>query len=193
MISFSVRAVMLCGLGMAMLHAETATALGTGAFDNGASLRLTGQPGGSLLERLRDLEVALAATRLEIIARDVLIVEMKRQLDDEHARTEALSGKVQFLDHARISLETARQEVGDRGRRIEALELLLAQSELSRLRAERFLFEVSGDLLSLDIGDAGALTAIQGRLRARIATSESSAAMPNTVPSAPAAVLIIQP
>lgn len=166
----------LCFLTVLMAGAFAAEATGTGAFRDGASLRLTGQPGGSLLERLRELELALTLTRDELAARDRALADAKRSLDEERARTEALSGKVQFLDHARISLETARQEVTDRGHRITALELQLAGSELARLRAERFLFEVAGDLLNLEIGDTGALSAIQGRLRSRVAASSQAAA-----------------
>lgn len=173
------RIFLICVLGLTAVVAHLAAAeeaIGNGAFRDGASLRLAGQPGGSLLERLRELEYDLTQTRAELAARDRVLVDLKRNLDEERARTEALSGKVQFLDHARISLETARQEVTDRGHRIAALELQLAGSELARLRAERFLFEVAGDLLGLEIGDAGALSAIQGRLRTRVATSTQAAA-----------------
>lgn len=149
-----------------------AAADGEGAFRAGASMSLTGQPGTALLERLRDLETALAEANQVLAARDQQIAELKRGSEEEKTRSEALAAKVQYLDHARISLENARQEVADRGRTIELLGLQLAQSELARLRAERFLFEVSSDLLNIELGDAAALSAIQARVRARVSNME---------------------
>jgi hypothetical protein len=155
---------------------------GTGAFSDGASLRLNGGS-GNLLERLRQLETDLAATVGELEARNLLVTDLRHGLDDEKARSEALTGKVEYLEHARVSLDTARQEVADRGRTIEDLRLQLAQSELSRLRAERFLYEISSDLLALEVGDATALGAIQSRVRVRIANTERPTS--GTVPKAP--------
>ncbi len=159
--------------GAPALAAADDTAVGIGAFRPGATLQLGDGVGNSLLERLRTLEMDRDQARLDLAARDRLIGELKRALDDERTRSEALTSKVQFLEHARISLENARQEIADRGQKIEALELQLAQSEVQRLRSERFLYDIASDLLASDLGDIATLTAIQGRLRARIVNTET--------------------
>jgi len=150
------------------LPAPATTATGTGALRHGPGLRLDGGGRESLLERQRRLDAELAALRAALGDREQQAADAKRSADLAGNRSEALATKVEILEHARTSLEDARQEVADRGRRIDQLADQLAQSELARLKAEQFAYEMAADLLKLEPGDGQALTDLQLRVRTRL-------------------------
>ena len=148
--------------------------VGTGALRLGPGLRLDGGGRESLLERQRRLDGELKAMRVALTEREREAAEAKRAAELADGRSDSLSTKVEILEHARTSLEDARQEVADRGRRIDQLSDQLAQSELARLKAEQFAYELAADLLKLEPADGQALTDLQLRVRARLDTVTSS-------------------
>lgn len=150
------------------LPAPASVEAGAGALREGPGLRLDGGGRESLLERQRRLDAELAATRAALAEREREAAEAKRIADLAEQRSAALTTKVEILEHARISLEDARQEVADRGRRIDQLADQLAQSEVARLKAEQFAYELAADLLKLEPADGQALTDLQLRVRARL-------------------------
>ena len=146
---------------------------GTGALRHGPGMRLDGGGRESLLERQRRLDGELAAMRAALAEREREAAEAKRAAELADGRSDSLATKVEILEHARTSLEDARQEVADRGRRIDQLADQLAQSELARLKAEQFAYELAADLLKLEPADGQALTDLQLRVRARLDTVTS--------------------
>ena len=141
---------------------------GTGALRHGPGLRLDGGGRESLLERQRRLDGELAAMRVALAEREREAAEARRAAEVADGRSDSLASKVEILEHARTSLEDARQEVADRGKRIDQLADQLAQSELARLKAEQFAYELAADLLKLEPADGQALTDLQLRVRARL-------------------------
>ncbi len=157
------------------LATPATSAAGTGALRTGPGLRLDGGGRESLLERQRRLDAELTAMRAALAQRELEAAEAKRIAELAEGRSDSLATKVEILEHARTSLENARQEVADRGRRIDQLADQLAQSELARLKAEQFAYELAADLLKLEPADGQALTELQLRIRSRLDTVAGSA------------------
>lgn len=142
--------------------------IGQGAFRDGPTLRLDGGGNETLLEKLRRLDRETAEARKILAERDRQVADIERENALLRERGQDLTGRVELLEHARISLEHARQEVADRGKRLDTLAAQLTASERARLVAERQTFDLAAEILALQPGDAQALIDLQSRLRVLI-------------------------
>jgi predicted ribosome quality control (RQC) complex YloA/Tae2 family protein len=142
--------------------------VGSGAFRDGPTLRLEGSGNETLLEKLRRLENEMAVTRDTLSERDKSIADLERENTLLRERGKDLIGRLELLEHARVSLEQARQEVADRGKRLDALSAQVMSSERARLLCERAAFDTAAEILALQANDAQKLLDLQSRLRAMI-------------------------
>jgi hypothetical protein len=148
--------------------AEPGGGIGRGAFRDGPTLRLDGGGDETLLEKLRRLDLENAASRDALAKRDQAIADLERENALLRERGKDLSGRLELLEHARISLEQARQEVADRGRRLDLLAAQVTAAERARLLAERYTFDLSAEILAMQPADAQKLLDLQSRLRAMV-------------------------
>lgn len=160
------------------LPPPAATPAAAGAFRDGGGPRLDGSTREPLLERLRRLDRELAAARDTLAARESEIAELRRLAALADEQIQRAETRVRGLELARGSLENARQEVSDRGRRLELLTDQLAQSELARLRAEQLAYEMASDVLKLEPGDGPGLTDLQLRVRRRLDANAAAGTQP---------------
>lgn len=160
--------LLLVILAIAGLHAAD----GAGAYRDGPTLRLDGMGDETLLEKLRRLDREVSAARETMAQREKEVAALERENGLLRERGRDLTGRLELLEHARVSLEQARQEVADRGRRLESLDTRLTASERSRLLAERYTFDLAAEILALQPGDSQKLIDIQSRLRAMVAQQQ---------------------
>jgi len=147
---------------------SAADGVGHGAFHDGPTLRPDGSSNETLLEKLRRLDHDVMRKSDSLSERDKTIATLERENTLLRERGQDLAGRLEILEHARVSLEHARQEVADRGKRLDSLTAQLMSSERARLVSERAAFDTAAEILALQPNDAQKLLDLQSRLRAMI-------------------------
>lgn len=137
--------------------------VGDGAYRDGPLFTVDG--GASLLERVRDRERELAATKTLAANRDDRIHELERELAATQARAARLAEQVDNLGQAHDQLMTAQQELAARGKTIASLTQQIDALALARLQAERLYFLLAKSVMELNPGQPQDVVDLQQRTR----------------------------
>jgi hypothetical protein len=155
---------------------ESSLGRGRGAYKQGATLRIDGGEHETVLERMHRFELEVAASKVVIDNRDEEIAALRGRLEAVLAQNEALSERLDTLNHARESLETAQQELADRQRKLGELGDQLAVSELARLRIERLYYLLAAQVIRLSPSHTQEIIELQDEVREQAKELDNGAA-----------------